>query len=75
MKKADKYPAIDPRLPNLYRRVIDAAAQMRSARHAENVAHWAVRKAQRIASLPASKNGADDLSPTLGNSPKTAATS
>ena len=36
MKRTDKYPAIDARLPDLYGRILKAAEQMRAARHAEN---------------------------------------
>jgi hypothetical protein len=67
MRKPDKYPPLDPRLPHLYDRILSAAQAMRSARHAENVANWAVRKAQRIASLPVSKNNADELDSPLMN--------
>jgi hypothetical protein len=36
VKKRDKYPVLDPRLPDLYGRIIQAAQTMRTARHAEN---------------------------------------
>lgn len=36
MKRPDKYPPLDPRLPDLYGRIIRAAQTMRTARHAEN---------------------------------------
>lgn len=36
MRKADKYPLIDPRSPDLYRRILDAAEQLRRQRRAEH---------------------------------------
>ena len=59
MKRADKYPLIDPRLPNLYRRIIDAAQSMRTARHAENEVNWLMARVRINAKAEAAASLAD----------------
>jgi hypothetical protein len=51
MKRADKYPLIDPRLPRLYSRIIEAANQLRASRSIDNSIHHAEVRAARIESL------------------------
>ena len=57
MKPRDKYPVVDPRESDLYRKILDAAQTMRTARHAENEVNWLMArvrinaKAQAAASL------------------------
>lgn len=51
MKKADKYPLIDPRLPRLYSRILEAANALRASRSIDNSLHHAEVRAKRIESL------------------------
>jgi hypothetical protein len=51
VKRADKYPAIDPRLPRLYSRIIEAANALRASRSIDNSLHHAEVRAARIESL------------------------
>lgn len=51
MKRADKYPLIDPRLPRLYSRILEAANKMRAGQQAGVAILEAQRRAARIASL------------------------
>ena len=87
MKKQDKYPVIDPRLPRLYSRILEAANQLRASRSIDNSLHHAEVRAARIASLQPwalreaaleaelSKEKPIDPLPTLGKLPEPAATS
>ena len=69
MKRADKYPAIDPRLPRLYSRIIEAANQLRASRSIDNSLHHAEVRAKRIESLqPWALREREDLFPTLSPS-------
>ena len=56
MKRADKYPALDPRLPDLYRRIIDAADKMRTARHAESEVGWLMARVRLSAKAEAAQS-------------------
>ena len=49
--KPSKYPTIDPRLPDLYGRILKAASAMRTARQAENEVQTMLRRMERVASL------------------------
>lgn len=51
MRKPDKYPLIDPRLPRLYARILEAAQAMRSVRQMESALGWAELRAKRLESL------------------------
>lgn len=51
MKKPDKYPLIDPELPNLYARILEAANVLRRERVAASSAGWAAIREERIASI------------------------
>ena len=51
MKKQDKYPLIDPRLPRLYSRILEAANQLRASRSIVNSLHHAEVRAALIESL------------------------
>jgi hypothetical protein len=87
MKRADKYPLIDPRLPRLYSRILEAANELRASRSIDNSLHHAEVRAKRIESLQPwalreaaleaelSKNRPDDPAPTLAKLPEPAATS
>jgi hypothetical protein len=59
MKRADKYPAIDPRLPDLYGRILKAAEQMRTARQAENEVNWLMARVRINAKAEARASLAD----------------
>lgn len=46
-----KYPHIDPSVPGVYRRILEAAAEMRAGQHTQ-IAIWEARmRAARMASL------------------------
>lgn len=61
MKRPDKYPALDPREPGIYRRILDAAQEMRSARQAETEIARLMQRARRCAAIRAGV--ADSVSP------------
>ena len=50
-RKPDKYPLIDPRLPRLYSRILEAARAMRAQQAGDVAIFEAQRRAARIASL------------------------
>jgi hypothetical protein len=50
-KRADKYPLIDPRLPRLYSRILEAANALRASRSIDNSLHHAEVRAKWIESL------------------------
>lgn len=51
MRRLDKYPELDPREPGVYRRILEAAAEMRSRQQAGVWIAEAQRRAARVASL------------------------
>jgi hypothetical protein len=53
LRRPDKYPEIDPRAPGLYRRILDAAQEMRARQQTGVAIMEAHRRAARIASLAA----------------------
>jgi hypothetical protein len=63
-KRPDKYPEIDPRAPGLYRRILEAAQEMRAGQQACVTILELQRRAARVASLEAAKRWeAEDLPP------------
>ena len=57
MKRADKYPLIDPRLPRLYSRILEAANKMRAGQQAGVAILEAQRRAARVANAPVGSGG------------------
>ena len=49
--KPDKLPLIDPRAPDIYRKLIDAAAKVREERQTESGLAWALIRHERQVSL------------------------
>lgn len=67
--KPDKLPLIDPRAPGLYRRILQAAEQVRAERQSVNVMAWAAIRSARQDAL-AHVNRREDLGPIIWVSPQ-----
>lgn len=62
MKKADKYPTIDPRLPDLYGRILKAADAMRRARRLEDDVERMMMRV-RLAAAATARQKMEDAEP------------
>lgn len=67
--KPDKLPTLDPRQPDLYKRILDAAAQVRAERQSVNVLAWAAIRSARIDDLR-NVNRREDSGPVIWVSPE-----